>query len=285
LLSNDPALAAMFGSMEQGKISAKTIAAAVAGLNVEGEAPRFEGTEFPSYFMRKDGSTSVEIELPQNDEVRVSFLTDVKNNYFSRSKHRGKCEFSGPMEPTFRLFNGRLTFTFHADKYKKPVGSAFDTGAIISDSAHGPWKLSIRVTVAPPRLKRENEPREPNPKTDAAPSRPDIIEVHQGPDALPIIVDKPPATGRLQLQVNVDSHLLTEAKLLRPREETAAVEFVFKYGLALIAMGLLDSARKTEEWSTNEVECRERISNAAAGVARVVVPLCLTLPKKLPKAA
>ena len=200
LLLNDPALAAMFGSMEQGKVAAKTIAAAVAGFNIEGEPGKFEGTEFPSYFRRKDGSTSVEIELPQNDEVRVSFLTDVKNNYFTRSRHKGKCVFAGLMEPTFRLFNGRLTFTFHADKYKKPVGTVFDTGVTISDSAHGPWKLSIRITVVPPRLKRENEPPEPNPKTDAAPSRPDIIEVHNGPDALPIIVDKPPAQERLQLQ-------------------------------------------------------------------------------------
>ena len=71
LLSNDPALAEMFGSLKQGKVAAKTIAAAVAGFNVEGEAPKFEGTEFPSYFKRGDGTTSVEIELPQNDEVRV----------------------------------------------------------------------------------------------------------------------------------------------------------------------------------------------------------------------
>jgi hypothetical protein len=40
-------------------------AAAISGLKIEGEAPKFEGTEFPSYFKRKDGSTSVEIELPQ----------------------------------------------------------------------------------------------------------------------------------------------------------------------------------------------------------------------------
>ena len=285
LLSTDPALADMFGSMTQGKVAAKTIAAAVVGLKVEGKAPKFEGTEFPSYFKQKDGATSVEIELPQNDEARVSFLTDVKNNYFTRSKNKGKCEFTGLMEQTFRLFNGRLTFTFHADKYKKPVGTVFDTVATISDAGHGPWKLSFKVTVAPPREKRENEPPEPNPKTDAAPSRPDIVEVHYGPEAAPITVDKDPVTKRLQLQVNVDSHLLVEAKQLRQPEEAAAVEFVFKYGLALIAMGLLDSAKGTPEWSTNEVECRERISKSAVGVGRVIVPLCLTLPKKLPKAA
>jgi hypothetical protein len=63
------------------------------------------------------------------------------------------------------------------------------------------------------------------------------------------------------------------------------VEFVFTYGLALVAMGLLDAAKKSEEWEKDEAICRERIQQAAAGVARVIVPLCLTLPKKLAKAA
>ena len=219
-MSTDPALAEMFGSMKQGKVAAKTIAEAIAGFKVEGDAPKFEGTEFPSYFRRKDGTTSVEIELPQNDEARVSFLTDVNNNYFTRSKNKGKCEFWGSMEPTFRLFNGRLTFTFHADKYKKPVGTVFDTAVTIYDAGHGPWKLSIKVTN-PAWERRENKSPEPNPKTDTAPSRPDIVEVHNGPEAIPISVDKIPVTERLQLQINVDSRLLEEAKALRPPEEAA----------------------------------------------------------------
>lgn len=285
LLTTDPALAEMFGSMTQGKVAAKTINVAAAGLKMKGNAPKFQGTEFPSFFKRKDGATSIEIELPQNDETRVSFLTDVKNNYFTRSKNKGRCEFAGLLEPTFRLFDGRLTFTFHADKYKKPIGTVFDTAVTISDAGHGPWNLSIKVKVGPARVKKINEPPKPDPKADDAPSRPDIVEVHHGPDAAPITLNKVPNTERLQLQVNVDSRLLTEAKLLRSPEESRAVEFVFKYGLALIAMGLLDSAKKTTEWSTSEVECRERISASAAGVGRVIVPLCLTLPKKLPRAA
>ena len=128
LLRTDPALAEMFGSMKQGKVAAKTIAEAMAGFKVEGDAPKFEGTEFPSYFRRKDGTTSVEIELPQNDEARASFLTDVKNNYFTRSKNRGKCEFSGLLEPTFRLFNGRLTFTFHAENIRSPSAQCSTRG-------------------------------------------------------------------------------------------------------------------------------------------------------------
>lgn len=284
LLSTDPALADMFGSMKSGKAAAKTIAAAVQGLKVAGEAKKFVGAEFPSYFKRSDGSTSVEIELPQNNEARCSFLTDVKNNYFSRVKYKGKCEFSGPLEPTFRLFDGRLTFTFHADKLKQPIGTIFNTDVTISDATHGPWKLSTKVTVVPPREKKDATPKEPKPPmVDAAPSRPDIVDVHNGPAAPPITVEKPPGANRLQLQVNVDSQLLADAKLMRPAAEAAAVEFVFKYGLALVTMGLLDAVKKTSDWTTDEVGCRERISNAAAGVGRVIVPLCLTLPQKLPK--
>jgi hypothetical protein len=286
LLETDPALAEMFGSMVKGRVAAKTIAAAMAGVKVEGEAPKFEGTEFPSYFKRKDGSTVIDVELPQNDDARCSFLTDVKNNYFTRSKYKGKCEFQGLVEPSVRLFNGRLTFTFHPEKVKKPIGTEFEVVATISDSAHGPWVLKMRVKVVEPRQKQEHEkPKSKPPMTDAAPSRPDIVDVHNGPEAEPIVLAKVSGTKRVQLQINVDSHLLVEAKAMRPAAEARAVEFVFKYGLALIAMGLLDAAKKTDEWEKDEKGVRDRVSKAAAGVGRVIVPLCLTLPKKLPKAA
>jgi hypothetical protein len=286
LLSTDPSLADLFGSMVEGKVAAKTIAAAAAGMKIEGPELKFKGLDFPTFFRRADGSIEVDVDLPQKDEARCSFLTDVKNNYFTRTKHKGKCELIGDIQPTFRLFNGRLTFTFDAEKYKRPIVSTFKIVATISDLAHGPWKLTMNVKVVEPREKRENEKRERKPPmTDAAHSRPEILEVHYGPDALPITVAKPANTTRLQLLVNMDSHLLTEARAMRPPEEVAAVNFVFKYGLALIAMGLLDSAKKTTEWATDEVGVRERISASATGVGRVIVPLCLTLPNKLPKAA
>ncbi len=71
LLTTDPALRTCSAAWCQGKVAAKTIAAAMPGLKVEGEPEKFVGTEFPSYFKRKDGTTSIEIELPQNDEARV----------------------------------------------------------------------------------------------------------------------------------------------------------------------------------------------------------------------
>jgi hypothetical protein len=217
----------------------------------------------------------------------VSFQTDVKNNYFSRKKHRGTCELKNGFQPTLHLFNGRLTFACQVDK-NVSEGTILQTDAIITDNTgSGPFTLTIIGHVVAPPEKPETPRHPPKPKPEptvqAGPSRPDVKEVDRGPDAPPITIEKVPSTERLELLVNKRSRLLTEAKVLRPHEEEAAVEFVFKYGLALTAMGLLDAMKKTPEWAKDEARCREQIQQSAAGVARVIVPLCLSLPKKLPK--
>lgn len=284
LLATDPTLADMFGSMVAGRAAARTLSAK-PGSKVLGKRKPFKGEEFPSYFRRADGQVIVQIELPRGGEARVSFLTDVKNNYFSRTKNQGVCSFAGYTAPTFHLFNGRLTFTFQGDK-QIAEGAIFTTEVEISDSAgHGPFKLIVNGLVVAPREKTTHEPPNKDPKVDNAPSRPDIIEVLKGLDDPPITVERAPDTKRLQLAINKGSRFLIDAKQLRPAEEEAAVEFVFKYGMALIAMGLLDAIKKKPEWEADEVTCRQKVAESAVGVGRVIVPICLTLPKKLPKAA
>jgi hypothetical protein len=114
LLCTDPSLAELFGSIVAGKVAAK-IATDGKGGKILGTPQPFIGKEFPNFFKRADGSTSVHVELARGDATRVSFLTDVKNNYFVRRKHRGTCEFKNGFQPTFHLFNGRMTFTCHVD--------------------------------------------------------------------------------------------------------------------------------------------------------------------------
>ena len=271
-----------------GKVAAKTATDGVGG-KIKGTPKPFQGNEFPNFLRRADGSTSVEIDFPRGDATRVSFQTDVKNNYFTRKKHVGTCEFKDGVQPTFHLFNGRLTFTFQVEK-NAAEGTDLKMDATITDNmGSGPFPLTvIGHVVAPRELNPENE-QPPRPKSDpkvqAGPSRPDVTEVERGPDDPPITIEKVPNTDRLKLLVNKGSRLLSEAKSLRLPEEEPAVEFVFKYGLALTAMGLLDAVKRTPEWTDDEAGCRERIEQSAAGIARVIVPLCLSLPKKLPKLA
>jgi len=285
LLANDPSLAELFSSMMPGKVAAATVKQNPGDKVVGVPKESFVGKEFPTYFKRADGMMSVKINLPMDDDARTSFNTDVVNSYFSRPKHAGNVKFVGQLEPTFHLFNGRLTFTFHAPK-KAVVGTALMTQIEITDDAgHGPFKLVVTSTIVPPREKTmPKAPKEPQQAQDS-PSRPDVIEVMNGPEGLPLTIEKVPNTNRFQLAVNKESKLLDQAKLLKKPEEVPAVEFVFKYGLALIAMGLLENAKQTHEWKEKEEQCRKNIQEHCAGIARVIVPLCLTLPQKLPKAA
>ena len=283
LLSTDPTLAEMFGSFTTGKIAAPT-ATNGAGGKIHGP---FIGLDFPTYFKRRDGTSKAEFAIPRGDSTSVSFLTDVKSNYFTRRRPGpGKCAFSGDLVPTYSLFNGRLTFTCSVDKSAVEGTKLTATVGITDKNGSGPFLLTLIGEVIAPREKRGNKgngkiPNEP--LVQAGPSRPDIQEVDNKPDDLPLTINRNPKTERLQLLLNRKSQLLDDARALRPKEEEPAVDFVFKYGLALTAMGLLDAAKKTEEWKTDDSACRKRIEQTAQGIARVIVPLCLSLPKKLPK--
>lgn len=283
LLATDPDLADLFGTMKPGKAGAKIVTDGPGGPHVEPPKP-FKGLQYPTFFKRKDGATLVEADIEKGELGRISFLTDVRNDYFTRKRGQGQVTFTGDIVPTTRLFNGRYTLTFAPDK-KLVVGAKLHCTITIKDSkGSGPFKLDVQITMTEPVAKEPPKYKPPTPlKALAAPSRPDIKEVKKGPDAQPLTIDMVPNSDRLRLLLNVESNLLAQAKQLRPTEEAMAVEFVFKYGLALTAMGLIDAAKKTPEWESDQPGCRQRIEQTAIGIARVIVPLCLSLPSKLPK--
>lgn len=283
LLTTDPALANLFGSAVSGRVGAKS-ASDDPGTDEDKPPTPFVGTEFPTFFKRKDGSTSISIQVPRGQSKRASFLTDVGNNYFTRRKRRGVCTTQGDTTPTFRLFNGRLTFSVVPEK-SLAVGTAIQFQATISDNVgSGPFTLNVKAEIIEPLPADPPEPRPPiSPKSGPSPSRPNIKEVAQVPDAPPLTIEKVPGTDRLQLVLNTTSTQLEDAKKQRPKEEEVAVSFVFKYGLALAAMGLIENAKKTPEWANDESAVRSRIEETIVGLSRVMVPLCLSLPRNLPK--
>lgn len=284
LLTEDPDLAKLFGTKASGKVAGDT--AKEGGKPRDDEEPGgFVGQEFPTFIRRKDGSTEVQIEVPQGATSRTSFLTDMKNNYFSRKKFRGYWESSGDFTPTLHPFNGRLTCTCTLDK-KAAVGTTWSTAITITDKkGSGPFNLKITATVV--AAKEQTPPVHkdpPQPKGMEGPSRPDVKEDALGESARPLVIMQNPVTKKLQLVLNTTSSELAAAKASRAKEEEPAVSFVFKYGLALAAMSLLEHAKQSPKWAVNETECRDEVQAAVAGLARVIVPIALSLPKKLPKA-
>ena len=133
LLSTDPTLASLFGSFTSGKLAAPLAGGAGVGPKVKGPLTPFKGTDFPTYFHRADKTTAVDVLIPQKGIVRVSFITDVKNNYFSRTKFRGTCQFVGDFQPTFSLFNGRINFSCKVGG-SHAIGDKLSVTATITDS-------------------------------------------------------------------------------------------------------------------------------------------------------
>lgn len=284
LLKTDPTLAELFGGPRLGRVAAKISAEGQNGT-IPGTPAPFEGLQFPTYVKRRDGATAVEIQVPKGEQATVSFLTDVENTYFSRYRFRGTWTTIGDaFVKSVRLFNGRMTFT--CDTNGKPIGTGLRAVVSVTDKkGSGPFALTIDATVVAPREKdTPSQPRAPaKPRVPAAPSQPEIKMVDRQPDDPPITIEKNPKTSALELHVNRNSQYLDRAREMRPEKEREAVDFVFKYGLALTVMGLIDAAKKTDDWKENEGACRDRIHAAAVGIARVIVPLCLSLPAKLPK--
>jgi hypothetical protein len=58
------------------------------GQKVTGDPKPYVGKEFPTYFKRADGLTAVRVDLSKGDDARASFITDVKNHYFTRQWHK-----------------------------------------------------------------------------------------------------------------------------------------------------------------------------------------------------
>jgi hypothetical protein len=116
LLVTDPDLAELFGTTKAGKAGAKNAGNGAAGGKKPEKITPFKGTLYPTFFKRKDGATLVEADVEQGELVRVSFLTDVRNDYFTRKRAPGQATIAGDAIPTSSLFNGRYTLTFAPDR-------------------------------------------------------------------------------------------------------------------------------------------------------------------------
>jgi hypothetical protein len=284
LLATDPALASLFGSEKSGRVGAR-VSESTEGRDEPGDPEPFKGVEFPTFICRKDKSTTAEVEIPRGGTSSASFSTDVENNYFSRTRHPGQWTPDGDKFVSgLRLFNGRMTFAC-AIPDTTAEGTRQTTRIVITDDkGSGPFELTLNAVVIAPREKKPRpDPVPPEPKVQAGPSMPNIKEVENGPEDPPITIEPVPGSERFILLLNKKSKYLEEAKEMRHVNEKGAVEFVFKYGLALTVMGLLDQAKQLPDWQEKQAGHRDRIQQNAIGIARVIVPLCLSLPSKLPK--
>jgi len=252
-----------------------------------GNNKEFTGKEYPTFFtiVGKDKCR----HIPINKRARIQFETDADNNYFSRDSQSG--EFKLLLEGqevetyTLNLFNGIATLTVTLPAQIQ-VGTVLRYHAIVNDETRifpivNDFTLTVETAqqnsggggprVLPPGDKGDNR------KTASNLSLPIIKEIYkeswksQGFDkysALKVVNNE----NSYDFYVNMDNiHLQTEIK--GNTGEPKYLKAKYKFGMALIGLGLLNSEEEQDE----EVDVAQRIASFSKAISPIILPMLESL--------
>ena len=271
----------------------------------------FRGRSYPSYFRFKQMPYGKDLlrTTPANMRSRISFETDVTNDYFTREPYGGKFRLQSlnnglPNEPlpsnSLNLQNGTATLNLALPEGAK-VGETFRYRAEVSDDTLAkPFENYFLVTVKPaqkPRGGRTDRPGVEGNENGGKNSRleglqmPDSILVYEadwsdyGFDRLSALkaVHDPPKddenSGRHMYYLNMDN-LYLKTELKNTKEHPEILKARWKYGMVLIGMALLrerkepdnepDDGFRTGGEAASPYDC---VYEATAAIAPVLLPL------------
>ncbi len=289
LLKADPLLARLFGSGD------RLITKAGPGPEVP-----FAGKRFPTYFrLTKNPPGGLVKACPVNLTCRVEFETDAANDYFKRSDSPGSLSVSPPnLVEHQNLWNGRWNALLRVPWDAKPC-DRIDVEVRVEDlqteTRNSPFVARFALVAEP-----ESDPRRPGPNQRGPRSQPGT-RTHAPTLAIPEIkwkdYDDPKVSlkilhddsGGLEYFANRKNAYLTDALVRSKEEEHPLIEYWFKYGLLLCALGMQKEVQDRAETKTEfkngnggideegEVDELERVSLYCDGIARIIIPLIRTL--------
>lgn len=281
LLKADPTLASLFIGGKQVKVP----------RGPEKDTIPYEGRAYPTFFrLLNEPSTGLTKKCPKNRKCRVAFETDVTNDYFSRSNDPGHLASRGmAQQGAPSLWNGRCTVPYSIPEAAN-VGDRIRVVVQVNDSSRpAPFESSFVIEVL-----EEAQPGDPGP--DPQPPKgnmagvPNVEEVYQadwkreGFTELSAVKVKHNDKGGVDLFVNMDNLFLKNEIHRRRKLEPEMVKHWFKWGMALLVVGMLydqrnaanaakkegEEERKPEDNSSDEFKIIER---ACQGLAVTIVPV------------
>jgi hypothetical protein len=286
LVKADPSLAELFGRGQKVRVPVGPVPT----------PPDYVGKRFPTYFrIANEPRQGLVKHCPRNRTCRIEFETDATNDYFSRSNDPGHLESHGvPSLMSLHLWNGRAILRFGLPSSCSP-GDRIGVEAVVSDvSRVHPLVSSFLVEVEPEAL-----PTSPGPPAPPAGVHlsgfPNIIEVRHedwsrhGFDEHSAVSLKSGEDDTLDMFINMDNINLRNEVARRRALDPDVLKHWFKYGLALLALGMLyrEHARPTggDDGDGFNPECYERISIACAGLAVTIIPVIALLGEASRKAS
>jgi len=289
LIKSDPTLAALFGKGRQ-------IRGPVGGP--VGPPIVFEGRPYPTYFKsRQADDGTVTKQCPRNRSCRIDFETDAANDYFSRVREPGTMEVTGSINKTsLHLWNGRASVRLVPPSSSSP-GDRINARISVTDpSRSSPFDTTVvlELVADSPESGGEDHERHP-PHGPVLSGLPHIVEVRRdqwnentGFDGETSIRLKNAPDGSLDVLVNMDNSYLRGEILRRKSTPPEVLNYSFKYGLLLLALGMLERARRaTQETSESTPKNGEpsapidldKFSEPCDGLAITLIPVILNLGK------
>lgn len=289
LAKADPTLAAILGKGPQIKIPGKE----------SGPTEPYLGKEFPTFFRLSGGKKGEVVkQCPRNRTCRLEFETDAANDYLSRATNPGRLTVNGaPVVLSKNLWNGRLTLRLSPPK-NASMGDLLRVTAGLIDVAHDdPFVSSFTIAVEP-----EAPPEGPggphHPPAARHLSMPNITEVRREKWAefsfneSSAIKIRSGDDGTLDFFINMDNINLRNEILRRRDKDPKLLEYWFKYGVFLLALGMVYRGRQ-QETSEREEDLdkddsgrrdRELVEFACEGLAVTVIPTIAQLSGGTPPA-
>ncbi|MBW1738112.1 MAG: hypothetical protein JRJ69_11310 [Deltaproteobacteria bacterium] len=286
IVRTDPSLADLFGKGKKIKVP--------RGPELEREP--YVGRQFPTYFrLAKEPKGGLIKRCPRNWRTRVKFETDATNDYFSRSKDPGRIDVGGsPSLASIHLWDGLATLTFELPERCSPGDTLNVSVSVMDISRVEPFTSSFRIEVeadAKPGL-----PGPPKPVSGSAfTGLPNITEVRRhewekwGFDersALALRSSGNEDGEELDIAINMDNLYLQNERARRRKMDPELLNYWFKYGLCLLALGILYEKRRTGEPRdevTPEVETAggrfQDVEEACRGLAVTIIPVVSQLSK------
>ena len=279
----------------------------------------FEGQRFPTYFKFRGKDEGVELrrETCKNMRTRISFETDVVNDYFSRSIETG--EFSlievcsdgsrknvaGYVGPN--LHNGVATLSVNIPETAK-VGDELYFESVVKDGASpNEFTNRFKVVVKPEsdasggngkRKKPPGNKQGDNRENTSGIALPNIIEVKESDwddhdftkhTALKIknaggseAKDSSGTSEQYDFFVNVDNVYLN-ADLKSSKTNYAVIQARFTYGIVLIGLGLLQQYtedakhRNVDDDDDEPGNIEELVERVSRSIAPVILPMIESL--------
>ena len=263
---------------------------------------QFEGKRHPTFFnCTKEFSEQTPKKCENERDFRLSFSTDVENQYFTRDIDPGTievtCEEFGRLPERTNLWNGTATTTITLDQNME-VGktycltiSVLDSTLIESINNRCFINIIDKIEHKPGKKKtRRKPPPKDEPGEDATGNSglelPNVIPVKKDQwaerdftqnDALAVVYDD----GKYDFYYNADNiHLKSEQKNASD-QHVQTIETQYKTALVLLGMSIInelsDLKESNDAQDKNDEDIEDRVKMATRAISPVLLPIIRTL--------